>query len=113
MNCCNENSAKYVRCSHCKIFNNKLDLNPLYWIVSRIHEDMWIDSASYAITTVHNNAMNVHLNELVIKEDLPCFMKQFTLTMCQQRIFCAGGQLSNEILDVIWQLNHSKLISNL
>jgi hypothetical protein len=57
--------------------------------------------------------MNVRLDELVVKEDLPCFMKQFTPTMCQQRVFCAGGQLSNEILDVIWQLNRSKSISKL
>lgn len=69
-----------IRYSHI----NHGDENTLFWVVSGISEDAWIEAMLNPIGTGYDNAMAVGLNEFGIQQMLPLPMKKLSLTMSQE-----------------------------
>jgi hypothetical protein len=50
-------------------------------IVSRIHEDVGIETTLFPIVAFHDNAMAVGINKIIAKDVLPLLMEEFSLAM--------------------------------
>jgi hypothetical protein len=88
------------------------ELHGLLGVIGRIGKDAWMESPIQAIVARNNNAMLVCIHKIIIEQNLPLSMHQFTVTMrhkCDIGSF-ATNALSGEIFERIWKLNAGAFI---
>src|ERR1700734_1350678 len=82
-------------------------LSLLFGIICSVCHKPGIETASYAVTALDDNAMFIRFQEFVIEEYLPLGMDDFTATVgheCFARLVVWPKIFSSEVLESIWKL---------
>lgn len=79
----------------------------LFGIISRVCEDTWIKSSSYAIGAFYHNAMPVGIHKFFVKQDLPDAVHELTATVSQEVVRGSFScQVKDEVIDLIRYLEN-------
>jgi len=82
-------------------------LSLLFGIICSICHKLGIETVSYAITALNDNAMFIRFQEFVIEEYLPLGMDDFIVTVgheCFARLVVWPKIFSGKVLKSIWKL---------
>lgn len=73
-----------------------IDINLLFWIISRVCKKPRVKSSKYAIRSFDNNTMYISLKECSCEQELPDFMFKLSLEMS---LYCVAWRFT-ELLSI-------------
>jgi hypothetical protein len=76
--------------------------NKLFWVISGVGKYTWVESSRRSIKTFHDEAMLIRCNELVVQQDIPNLMHEFSAAMGHNRALLASW--SQDVLNGVWNL---------
>ena len=56
-------------------------LHSLFWIISRVSENPWVNSSLNTINALNDNAIGTSIDEIIIENGDPYILHQLTTTM--------------------------------
>jgi hypothetical protein len=63
--------------------SNKRQLHVLLGIICRVGEDPGVESTCDAVAAEDDDSVLVRLQELVVQQDIPLLVEEFSVTMCR------------------------------
>ena len=65
--------------------------NLLLWVISRIGKEPWKETPLDTISTTHDNAKGICVDEIIIQKEAPDCVDQFTLQKCEHLTIRRGA----------------------
>jgi hypothetical protein len=77
-------------------------------IIGRISKNTGVKTSQYSIAALDDNAVFVSIKKLVIDEQIPLRMKQFTTTVGHERFIrtLPSHSFCSKVFEGIWELRH-------